>query len=150
MKTLLMSFWPSVYKRISTQDKLIEFRSRYPDEETLVYMYISKPCKQILGVVHLGKKIDMASVDSDSDFYKQACHDGYSEEKNVFGMPVLTFQKVSPVSLEDLRTNCQGFVAPQSYIILDTKPDLKGFIEKHAIPFDDIIKNPIIGGYTND
>ncbi|MBR1433377.1 hypothetical protein [Ruminococcus sp.] len=80
MKRILMSFWPSVYDRIIAQTKLIEFRRRYSDEETLVYMYITRPCMEIKGIIKLGKRIDMTKVPVDSAFYSQALHDGYKPD----------------------------------------------------------------------
>lgn len=77
MKKILMSFRLSVYDRIVAQTKFIEFRRRYSDEETLVYMYVSKPCMEIKGIAVLGKRIEMTRVPVESSFYSQALHDGY-------------------------------------------------------------------------
>lgn len=129
MKNILMSFWPSVYDRISSQSKLIEFRSRFPDEETVVYMYVSKPCKSIKGVVKLGCRIDMSTVASDSSFYRQAEHDGYKPEKYVYGMPICSFQETTSLSLKEIKADFPRFAAPQSYIILDNNPKLHEFIK---------------------
>lgn len=75
-----MSFWPSGYDRIIARTKVIEFRRRYSDEETLVYIYITSPCKAIKGVIELGKRVNMSRVPHDSAFYSQALHDEYKPD----------------------------------------------------------------------
>ena len=124
MKKILMSFWPSVYDRIVAQTKLIEFRRRYSDEETLVYMYITSPCMEIKGVIQLGKRIDMTKVPTDSAFYSQAIHDGYKPDQYLYGMPIRSVQVTNSLALADIRAHIPTFIAPQSYYILDNNADL--------------------------
>jgi len=129
MKKILMSFWPSVYDRIVAQTKLIEFRRRYSDEETLVYMYVSKPCMEIKGIAILGKRIEMAKVPVDSSFYSQALHDGYKPDQYVYGMPIRSIQITTSIPLAFIQSHIPNFKAPQSYYYLDNNPELLQLIE---------------------
>lgn len=144
MKKILMSFWPSVYDRIVAQTKLIEFRRRYSDEETLVYMYITSPCMEIKGVIELGKRIDMTKVPTDSAFYSQAIHDGYKPDQYLYGMPIRSVQVTNSLALADIRAHIPKFIAPQSYYILDNNADLLRYIEANVKPISDCVFNTIM------
>lgn len=143
MKKILMSFWPSVYDRIVAQTKLIEFRRRYSNEETLVYMYVSKPCMEIKGIAVLGKRIDMSKVYTDSPFYSQALHDGYNPDQYVYGMPIKSIQITSPLSLACIQSNIPSFKAPQSYYYLDNNPELLKLIEASVKPISECAYNTL-------
>lgn len=143
MKKILMSFWPSVYDRIVAQTKLIEFRRRYSDEETLVYMYITSPCMEIKGVIELGKRIDMTKVPMDSAFYSQAIHDGYKPDQYLYGMPIRSVQVTNSLALADIRAHIPKFIAPQSYYILDNNADLLKLIESKIRPIKECNYNSI-------
>lgn len=143
MKKILMSFWPSVYDRIVAQTKLIEFRSRYSDEETLVYMYVSKPCKEIKGIAVLGKKIDMSKVHTDDPFYTQALQDGYKPDQYVYGMPIKSIQITTSLPLASIQSHIPSFKAPQSYYYLDNNPELLKLIEDSIKPLSECAYNTI-------
>lgn len=51
-----MSFWPSVYKRILNQKKLLEYRRDFPKDCDYAYMYVSSPVKAICAIIYFGKK----------------------------------------------------------------------------------------------
>jgi len=138
-----MSFWPSVFDRIVAQTKLIEFRRRYPNEETLVYMYITSPCMEIRGVAVLGKRIDMATVPVDSSFYSQAIHDGYKPNQYVYGMPIRSIQLTTPISLAHIQSHIASFKAPQSYYYLDNNPELLQLIEHSVKPISECAYNAL-------
>ena len=144
MKKILMSFWPSVYDRIVAQTKLIEFRRRYSDEETLVYMYTTSPCMEIKGIIELGKRIDMTKVPVDSAFYSQALHDGYKPDQYLYGMPIKSVQVTNSLKLADIRLHIPKFIAPQSYYILDNNTDLMHLIESKIQPISERTYNSII------
>ena len=131
-----MSFWPSVYDRILAQTKTIEFRSRYSDGDTLVYMYVTSPCMEIKGILELGNRIDMSKVSVDSSFYSQALHDGYKPNQYLYGMPIRSVQATTPLSLLEIKSNITKFYAPQSYYILDNNVELLHLIESRIQPIN--------------
>ena len=59
MRTMLLSFKPKWYNLIKDGSKIFEYRRTFPDEEIIAYMYVSSPMKQIVGKIHLGRKIDI-------------------------------------------------------------------------------------------
>ena len=143
MKKILMSFWPSVYDRIIAQTKIIEFRRRYSDGETLVYMYITSPCMEIKGIIELGKRIDMSKVPVDSAFYSQALHNGYKPNQYLYGMPIRSVQATTSLALADIKSSIPKFIAPQSYYILDNNADLLHLIEANVKPISDCAFNTL-------
>ena len=85
-------------------------------------MYVSLPVKSITGVVYLGKRHCL------SDWMEAYKEDGnavtrikeYMEKYHYrYAMEIERFQETSQISLEDLRKNVPGFVAPHMYIYLD-------------------------------
>lgn len=139
-----MSFWPSVYDRIFTQDKTIEFRQRYSNEETIVYMYVSKPCMAIKGIAILGKRINMSTISKNSSFYLQAVHDGYQIGKYTYGMPILSFQTIVPIPLTYIKSKISDFHPPQSYYYLDNNTQLLHIIESNTKPITDVVCNSFV------
>ncbi len=143
MKKILMSFRPSVYDRIVAQTKLIEFRRHYPEEETLVYMYVSKPYMEIKGIVILGKRIEMSKAPVESSFYLQALHDGYKPDQYVYGMPIRSIQITTSISLACIQSHIPNFKAPQSYYYLDKKPELLQLIEDSIKTLSKCVNNTL-------
>ena len=125
-----MSFWPKIYNKIASGEKIFEYRRAYSDESTMVYMYVSKPVKKIIGVLYLGERIDLntwkESYSQDSEVSERITE---YQEKYRYAMPVLSFQEVEEISLETLRENVPNFVAPQSYIYVDKNIELKQFLD---------------------
>lgn len=122
MRKMLLSFRPDVYEKIKSGVKIFEHRRNFPDEPIMAYMYVSSPVKAITGVVYLGKRHCL------SDWMEAYKEDGnavtrikeYMEKYHYrYAMEIERFQETSQISLEDLRKNVPGFVAPQMYIYLD-------------------------------
>ena len=119
---MLLSFRPDVYEKIKSGVKIFEHRRNFPDEPIMAYMYVSSPVKAITGVVYLGKRHCL------SDWMEAYKEDGnavtrikeYIEKYYYrYAMEIDRFQETSQISLDDLRKNVPGFVAPQMYIYLD-------------------------------
>ena len=131
LKKMLLSFRPDVYERIRTGVKIFEHRRNFPDEPIMAYMYVSSPIKAITGIVYLGKRHCL------SDWLEEFKEDSnatirikdYMETYNYrYAMEICKFQETSRISLDDLRKNVPGFVAPQMYVYLDGT-DLLKYIE---------------------
>ena len=131
---LLMSFWPEVYEKIIEQKKLVEYRRRMPMECEYAFMYVSKPVKSICGIIQFGTKHKL------SDWEKYYINDSQImmrisefKEKYNYGSEIISVYKIKPIKLADLREHVKGFVAPQSYIILDNKPELFEYIKNNLV-----------------
>ena len=119
---MLLSFRPDVYEKIKSGVKIFEHRRNFPDESIMAYMYVSSPVKAITGVVYLGKRHCLSDW---LEYYKEDSNavtriKEYMETYHYrYAMEIDSFQETSQISLDDLRENIPGFVAPQMYIYLD-------------------------------
>ena len=122
MRKMLLSFRPDVYEKIKSGVKIFEHRRNFPDEPIMAYMYVSSPVKAITGVVYLGKRHCLSDW---LEYYKEDSNavtliKDYMETYHYrYAMEIDSFQETSQISLDDLRENIPGFVAPQMYIYLD-------------------------------
>lgn len=138
----LMSFWPSVYNRIITKQKVYEFRRRFPRDCQKVYMYISKPVKAICGIVELENMMSLemlkSKYENNLDVIKKL--DDYYEQYR-FVMEIKSIQKIRPIKLNEIREQVPSFVVPQSYLYLDNNPELQEYIFSHTEYMGDKIIN---------
>lgn len=146
--TPVMSFWPSIYEKIDNQIKLIEYRRTFPKDCRFAYMYISKPVKAICGIIYFGEKHSLADwkVQYSCNPEISARIDRYIESYR-FGMEVAAFQKIKPITLQSLRENVSGFVAPQSYLLLENNPVLAQYIERNIVFIGERKENCFIDAY---
>lgn len=99
----------------------------------MAYMYVSSPVKAITGIVYLGKRHCLSDwlKDYKEDSNAVARIKEYMETYHYrYAMEIDKFQETSQISLDDLRKNVPGFVAPQMYIYLDNTELLK-YIESN-------------------
>lgn len=137
-----MSFWPSIFQKIKCQEKLIEYRRRFPSNCTVAYMYISKPIKAICGIIYFG------NIHSISD-WKEEYKDNIEVANRIedfdgsycYGAEIAGFQEIAPISLNDLRKNVSNFVAPQSYLLLENNKILKDYIDANTVFIGERIQN---------
>ena len=129
----LMSFWPSVYERIKKGEKTIEFRRVFPKENRFAYMYVTKPIKAIKGIIYFGEKHTISEL---KVIYKNNPNMLAQVENNLdsyrFGVDIIGFKEIEAITLEELRRNVPDFVAPQSYLFLETNPLLADFIKERG------------------
>ena len=142
MRIMLLSFKPEWHKRIMTGEKIYEYRTNFPDEEILAYMYVSSPVKQIIGVVHLGQRISLLEW---KEKYKdnKTVNERITEfmKKRKYVMPILSYQHTSGLSLEKIKSEFSEFVAPQMYCYLDNRKELLDYIQIHLEHQGDLIIN---------
>lgn len=120
MRKMLLSFKPSVYKKILSGDKIFEHRRNFPDEPIMAYMYVSAPIKAVTGIVYLGKRHLLSDWKKEFWYDKNAVSRIENYEKSYrYAMEIVEFQETSTIPLDDLRKDIPGFVAPQMYIYLD-------------------------------
>ena len=93
MKQILLSMRPFWKEKIMSGEKVYEYRSRFPDEEILAYLYVSTPVCGISGILHLGKKIYLSDwkekYKGNSATIKRI--EEYESRKNKIAMPILSF-----------------------------------------------------------
>ena len=129
MRTMLLSFKPSVYEKIKSGIKVFEHRRSFPNEPIKAYMYVSSPVCAITGIIYLGKRhvlrdweLEFASDENAVERIKK-----YSESYD-YAMEIVEFQETTEISLSQLKNDIEGFIVPQMYYYLDGKP-LLAYIE---------------------
>lgn len=143
-----MSFWPSIYNKIVNQIKLVEYRRCFPKDCINAYMYISKPVKAICGIVYFGKKHNLLDWQERyiSDVEISTRINDYIDNYR-YGMEIIAFQKIQPITLNELRENIEGFVAPQSYLLLENNKNLAEYLEKNTVLIGDRKENDFTNAY---
>ena len=131
MRKMLLSFKSEVYEKIKSGKKIFEHRRNFPDEPIMAYMYVSTPVKAITGIVYLGKRHLLSDWKEAFKYDKDAVAriEKYQESYR-YAMEIDEFQETTEISLEDLKRDVPGFVAPQMYIYLD-ETELLDYIDKH-------------------
>lgn len=61
-----------------------------------------------------------------------------------YAMEIGAYQEIEPVTLEELRENVEGFIAPQSYLLLENNIELLKFIQRKTVKFGKLIENDLI------
>lgn len=142
--TLVMSFWPTIYDKISKQVKLIEYRRNFPKNCKYAYMYISKPTKAICGIIYFGKKHCISDWEHEYS-ENTAVRERITRYKTKYryGVEISGFQKIKPISLQDLQENIPNFHAPQSYILLENNPTLEKYLKSKTIYVSDLVTNDL-------
>lgn len=120
MRKMLLSFKPEVYEKIKSGKKIFEHRRNFPNEPIMAYMYVSAPVKAITGIVYLGRRHLLSDWKEEFKEDKDAIAriEKYQESYR-YAMEIDEFQDTTAISLDDLRRDVPGFVAPQMYIYLD-------------------------------
>ena len=131
MRIMLLSFKPSIYKKIYDGIKIFEHRRNFPDEPIKAYMYVSKPVRAVKGVLYLENRHTIADWENEYGSDEAALERIKKYEQSYrYAMEISEFQETTEISLDDLKKDIPSFVVPQSYIYLDTNTELLEYIEK--------------------
>ncbi|MFO0856632.1 MAG: ASCH domain-containing protein [Phycisphaerales bacterium] len=129
-KSLLISLHPRFANAIFGGTKQAELRKVRPQVESgdQVVIYCTKPTAAILGVVtvesviaappsKLWTRLSQTSAVSRSEFFR------YFHNRHVAYAILITSPRLlkTPITLAELRTECRGFIPPQSYWYLQKK-----------------------------
>ena len=131
---MLLSFKPNVYEKIYNGVKIFEHRRNFPDEPIMAYMYVSKPVRAITGIVYLNNRHKLIDWEQEFKTDKEALERIHEYMKSYrYAMEIAEFKETNEISLDDLKRDIKGFVAPQSYFYLDNNPELLKYIEDRII-----------------
>ena len=151
MRKMLLSFNPKWFNKIMSGEKIYEYRSFFPEEEITAYMYVSTPVKQIIGKIHLGKRIDLKEWRERYKDNKEVLQRiEYYMKKRRYAMPIISYQQTTGLDLKDLRKNVNGFVVPQMYYYLDNREELLSYIEKNIKITGKMVVNDFSGDTLDD
>lgn len=134
MRTMLLSFKPTVYDRLISGEKIYEHRRTFPDEPIKAYLYISKPVQAITGILYLDNRIELQSwKDKYSEDEEAIARINNYMKKNKYAMEIKRFRETNYISLERIKEVFPNFVIPQMYIYTQGTP-LERFLEKELVP----------------
>lgn len=130
----MISFQPKWYEQIKNGKKIYEYRTQFPKEPVVAYMYVSKPVQAIVGYVEFGERIPLSKW---ADIYKNDVEISQRIEEYMtrrkFVAPILSYTDTVPISLDDINRNLSKFIIPQSYYYLDNYPELFEYIKSHTV-----------------
>ena len=114
--------------------KHYEYRTRYLKSQSEAYIYISKTKKSIVAKIKFGEPIigDAQAIATIAEYEEEGSYQGMMEymHNNVgYAIPIEEITPIEELTLNELKKHFQDFVVPQSYYILDKKPELLSFLE---------------------
>ena len=136
----LMSFWPQVFNRIISGEKLLEYRRVFPKNCQCALMYISSPVKAICGIVYFDDIYHLDKLVGQFDEKTDKRIENYLNNYHYAGS-IKSIQIIEPITLDHLRNSVPNFTAPQSYLYLDNYPELTEFVFNNLIPEENVIIN---------
>jgi len=133
-KEILLSLREEYYKKMLNGSKKYEYRTKYLKEETTAYIYISKTLKKIVAKIEFGMPIvgTAEQIATISERENPGSYDEmlqYMHNDIGYAIPIKKIIQLEEISLEDIKNIISGFAPPQSYYILDNKPELLNILK---------------------
>lgn len=137
-KYVLMSLREEYYNAMLDGRKHYEYRTRYLKEASNAYIYISKTKKSIVAKIKFGEPIigDAQTIATISEQEEPGSYNGmmdYLYNNIGYAIPIEEITPIEEVPLSELQQNFSDFAVPQSYYILNKKPELLSFLESRKI-----------------
>ena len=131
---ILLSLHESYFEEIKKGIKRYEYRKRYVKQPSFAYIYCTSPAKAVKGIVVFDTPIigspELISEISEKETGEGALTAEYLKGSNKgHAIPVVSWQEIEPISLDELRAHIAGFVPHQSYYRLDNKPELLEYLK---------------------
>lgn len=125
---MLMSLREIPHLNILKGIKKYEFRSRFTTKESLAFIYVSK-IRAVQSIIYFGEPIrgnaeELAIYDFEHSLNFQEQLAEYFHHRDGYAIPVKEIWKLKPIELNTIKNNIEGFVIPQSYYWLKSKPQL--------------------------
>lgn len=142
MSSILLSFEPEWFHLLECGEKKFEYRKHFPADLTTAYFYVSSPEKAITGIASFGMRESLNDWQVKYQERPQCVKDRIADFSSDcrWAIPVLSFQKTTAISLDQLRTDIPGFVVPRMYYYLDNT-ELLLYLKEKLIPIGPILEN---------
>lgn len=132
-KNILLSLREEYYNQMLDGSKKYEYRTRYLREETTAYIYISKTLKKIVAKIEFGEPIigNAKGIATIAEEEQPGCYQdmlAYMYNDIGYAIPIKNIVPIEEVSFEEIKSKFPDFVPPQSYYILDKKPEILQFL----------------------
>jgi predicted transcriptional regulator len=132
--SVLLSIQPQYYQMIKEGTKKYEYRRKFVNAPTTTFLYVGDTAKAIWGRVEFDRPIidTVESICELAEHQKSGSTAGMREylaglEKG-YAIPILSLHEIEPVPLGELKEKFPWFTVPQSYILLEKKPELLSFL----------------------
>ncbi len=135
--TVLLSLREEYLEEMLSGKKKYEYRTRYLKEPTTAFIYISKTKKSIVAKVDFGYPIigDAKTIALLAEECEPGCYDAmieYLYNDIGYAIPVESIELLEEIEANEIKKIFPDFVVPQSYYILDKKPELLSYL--NSIP----------------
>ena len=135
---VLMSLREEYYLAIMAGKKHYEYRTRYLKERSVAFIYISKTKKSIVAKIEFGEPIieDAKTIAMIAENDEPGSYQGiidYLYNNVGYAIPIEKITLIDEVTLSELQKRFPDIVVPQSYYILDKKPELLSFLQSREI-----------------
>ncbi|WP_448511639.1 hypothetical protein [Photorhabdus laumondii] len=127
--TIILSLHENAWNMIVSGMKTHEFRRRFRREQTLAFIYVTHPVKEIKGVIFLDKPIEgdaekIAKIaESSIPGNGKSVYEYFIEKDFGLAIPMRSVRKIKPLRLDYLREK-YNFTAPQFYLSLKDRDSL--------------------------
>lgn len=132
---ILISIRPRWVNAIEAGTKRYEFRRLFVRGPTTAFIYASSPVCVVRGVASFAQPViaPVAEIARLAEEQRPGSGEAtlrYLQGRQVgFAIPILDYRRLMrDVGLDELRRGFPGFAAPQSYLLLSRKPDLRTFL----------------------
>ncbi|MEI6287328.1 MAG: hypothetical protein WCP79_12555 [Bacillota bacterium] len=130
---ILISLLEQPFKDIVSGKKIFEYRTRYSKVPTTAFIYVSRTLRQICGIVDfdspiIGTSEEICALAEKHQPGSSANLMAYFKNGIGYAIPVKSVRLIETVDLFSLRKLFPGFVAPQSYYLLNNKPELLKYL----------------------
>lgn len=132
-KKIFLSFRPEFFRPILYDIKKYEYRKRFCKEATTAFLYLSAPVKEVIGVMELGKPIDLTSMQQqyakNPEVLKRI--ESSINGREILAIPIESFQMFKePVPISKLKEIEPKFNVPQCYLNIENFQNVFEFLNK--------------------
>ncbi len=140
--TILMSLKPEYWDSVLSKEKSFEYRRSFRKEACNAFIYVTMPVGAIMGLIFFDTPVITSTNNICNLAEKESpgCTPGmrlYMKGlDSAFAIPILDYEEIEPMSLNELRTVLGKFTPPQSYILLDKQPKILELLEKRRKKYE--------------
>lgn len=132
-RKIFLSFRPEFFRPILYDIKKYEYRKRFCKEATTAFLYLSAPVQEVIGIMELGKPIDLIAAQqqytNNLEVLKRI--ESSIEGREIFAIPIESFQMFKePVQISKLKEIEPKFNVPQCYLNIENFPNVFDFLNK--------------------
>lgn len=131
-----MSLQEQYFLSMLNGEKKYEYRKKYRKEKTKAFIYISKTKKSICALIEFDEPIfgtsEFISAISEKETpgNYEVMLEYLGKDKTGYAIPIKKIYFINDIEYLSLKKNFPGFVAPQSYHLLNQESELRKYLEE--------------------